>query len=127
MERVTGIGGVFMRSSDPGALARWYAEHLGIEAMAGNEEAVWWQEAGPTVWAPFPADTDYFGPGGQGWMMNYRVSDLDRMLEQLRAGGAKVDDRVEVMDGIGRFGWATDPEGNRFELWEPAPAALQRP
>lgn len=127
MERATGIGGVFIRSSDPKALARWYADHLGIEAMAGNEESVWWQEEGPTVWAPFPADTDYFGQASQGWMMNYRVVNLDRMLDQLRAGGAEVDDRVEVMDGIGRFGWATDPQGNRFELWEPAPAALQKP
>jgi predicted enzyme related to lactoylglutathione lyase len=55
------------------------------------------------------------------------VPDLDAMLAQLRAAGADVDEKVEVMDGIGRFGWATDPEGNRFELWEPAPEALVRP
>ena len=127
MARVTGVGGVFMRSRDPAALAQWYTERLGLDAMAGDTEAVWWQEEGPTVWAPFPADTDYFGPSGQGWMMNLRVDDLDAMLDRLRNDGCEVDERVETLDGIGRFGWVTDPEGNRFELWEPAPEALQRP
>jgi predicted enzyme related to lactoylglutathione lyase len=127
VERVTGIGGVFMRSKDPAALARWYREHLGIDAYSEDTEGVWWQEAGPTVWSPFPADTDYFGPSGQGWMMNFRVRDLDAMLVQLRDAGVAVDDRVESMEAIGRFGWGTDPEGNRFELWEPAPAALEKP
>jgi predicted enzyme related to lactoylglutathione lyase len=72
-----------------------------------------------TVWAPFPADTRYFGPGGQQLMVNFRVRDLDAMLAQLRTAGVDVDDRVEEME-YGRFGWATDVEGNRFELWEPS-------
>ena len=59
-------------------------------------------------------------------MINFRVRDLDAMLDQLRAGGVDVDDEVQAMDGIGRFGWGTDPEGNRFELWEPAPEAMVR-
>jgi len=71
-----------------------------------------------TVWAPFPADTDYFGSGDQQLMVNFRVGDLDAMLEQLRVAGIDVDDRVHEME-YGRFGWAVDPEGNRFELWEP--------
>lgn len=127
MERVTGIGGVFMRSSDPAGLGRWYTEHLGIDTVSDDSDVVWWQEAGPTVLSPFPSDTDYFGPSGQGWMMNFRVGNLDAMLGQLREAGADVDDRVEAMDGIGRFGWASDPDGNRFELWEPAPEALVKP
>jgi len=127
LERVTGIGGVFMRSKDPEALARWYREHLGLRAFSEGVDETWWQEEGPTVWAPFPADTDYFGRREQGWMVNFRVSDLDAMLAQLRAAGVTVDDDVQVLDGNGRFGWASDPEGNRFELWEPAPEALQRP
>ena len=61
--------------------------------------------------------TEYF-PSGQQSMVNYRVSDLDAMLEQLRAAGATVDDKVEDSE-LGRFGWATDPDGNRFELWQP--------
>ena len=127
MERVTGIGGVFMRSRDPTALARWYTEHHGVDAYSEESDATWWQAEGPTVWSPFSADTDYFGRPEPTWMINFRVSDLDAMLDQLRAAGAAVDEGVQVMEGIGRFGWATDPEGNRFELWEPAPEAMARP
>jgi len=79
------------------------------------------------VWAPFSEDTDYFGRRDQTWMINFRVTDLDAMLAQLRAGGVKVDEALQELDGIGRFGWATDPEGNRFELWQPAPEAQKRP
>jgi predicted enzyme related to lactoylglutathione lyase len=60
-------------------------------------------------------------------MVNFRVDNLDAMLAELRAAGVDVDDDLQVMDGIGRFGWASDPEGNRFELWEPAPEALRKP
>jgi predicted enzyme related to lactoylglutathione lyase len=75
-------------------------------------------EGGTTIWSIFAGDTDYFGPSGQQSMVNYRVDDLDAMLEQLRAAGVSVDDKIE--DGeLGRFGWATDPEGNRLELWQP--------
>ena len=125
-ERVTGIGGVFMRSKNPNALARWYLEHLGIDAMSSDADRVWWQEEGPTVWAPFDEDTDYFGRREQAWMINFRVTDLDAMLAQLREGGVSVDDEVQDMEGIGRFGWGTDPDGNRFELWQPAPEATKR-
>jgi predicted enzyme related to lactoylglutathione lyase len=127
MERATGIGGAFFRAKDPVALARWYTEHLGVDTVSDDEDVVWWQAEGPTVFAPFAADTDYFGRPDQQWMLNFRVPDLDAMLAQLRDAGATVDDRVELMEGIGRFGWATDPEGNRFELWEPAPEAMRRP
>jgi predicted enzyme related to lactoylglutathione lyase len=125
MERVTGIGGVFFRSRDPVALARWYTDQLGVDAYSEQADATWWQEAGPTVWAPFAADTDYFGRPDQQSMVNFRVRDLDAMLAQLRAAGTTVDDDVQTMEGVGRFGWGTDPEGNRFELWEPAEAAMQ--
>lgn len=127
MERVTGIGGVFFRSKDPAALGRWYTEALGVDAYTDEQSLVWWQEAGPTVVTPFPHDTDYFGRPDQATMLNFRVNDLDAMREQLRAAGAAVDEKTEEMEGIGRFGWATDPEGNRFELWQPDPAALVRP
>ena len=62
----------------------------------------------------------YFGPSGQGFMVNFRVASLDGVLERLRATGAEVDEETQDQEGIGRFGWAVDPEGNRFELWEPA-------
>lgn len=125
MERVTGIGGIFFKSKNPEQLQTWYQQHLGIELSADGTPMFFWRERenpdalASTVWAPFPADTDYFGTSGKPFMFNYRVRNLDAMLEQLRAAGATVDDNIQSMDGIGRFGWATDPEGNRFELWEP--------
>jgi predicted enzyme related to lactoylglutathione lyase len=127
VERVTGIGGAFFRAKDPNALARWYREHLGLRVVSEEADETWWQEEGPTVWSPFAADTDYFGRPEQAWMINFRVPNLDAMLSQLRDGGVDVDGKIEEMAGIGRFGWATDPEGNRFELWEPAPETLERP
>ena len=122
MARATGIGGVFFRSTDPQALRDWYTEHLGLRPGDDGVVVIRWggDHSGSTVWAPFPADTDYFGEDTQQSMVNYRVDDLDTLLAQLRAAGAEVDDRIHELEGLGRFGWATDPEGNRFELWEPA-------
>ena len=124
--RVTGIGGVFFKARDPVALAAWYREQLGVpvapdgtHAMIGADPDT--GDAGAsagTVWSPFPADTTYFGSGPAGWMINYRVQDLDAMLAQLRAAGAWVSDEVQEGE-YGRFGWAADPEGTRFELWQP--------
>lgn len=120
MEKVTGIGGVFFKARDPQALAEWYNKNLGVPIDAGQSYGMFTAGAGDmTVWSTFPADTKYFGgDGSASSMLNYRVSNLDAMLEQLRAAGATVDEKVEDYD-YGRFGWATDPEGNRFELWEP--------
>jgi catechol 2,3-dioxygenase-like lactoylglutathione lyase family enzyme len=119
VERATGIGGVFVRSPRPDALRAWYAEHLGfqLEEFGG---AVLRSGGGETlVWAVFPGDTDYFGSRDQQAMVNYRVRNLDAMLAQLRAGGVPVEEHVEAHE-YGRFGWATDPDGNRIELWESA-------
>ena len=118
MERVTGIGGVFFRASDPEALVAWYAEHVGVPVQPDGY-VVFRGERGAHVWAPFREDTDYW-PAEKQAMVNFTVGDLDAMLAQLRDAGVEVDEQVEDLDGIGRFGWAVDPEGNRFELWEPA-------
>ena len=115
-ERVTGIGGVFFRARDPKALVDWYAEHLGVPVTEGY--AIF-PESRNTVWSPFTQDTDYWPTEKQG-MVNFTVRDLDAMLAQLRAAGVEVDEKVEDHE-YGRFGWAIDPEGNRFELWEPKP------
>ncbi len=126
MERITGIGGIFFKAENPEELQKWYQANLGIEPSPDGAVVLSWREhdnpdaVGQTVWAPFPADTQYFGVGGKSYMFNYRVRNLDAMLEQLRNAGATVDDKIEAME-FGRFGWATDPEGNRFELWEPTP------
>lgn len=120
MEQVTGIGGVFFRSKDPEALAGWYASHLGIIVDPGFGGSIFrWEQPGTTIWAPFPADTAYFGRPGQAWMVNFRVDDLNAMLAQLQSAGVEVGDHIEEQD-YGRFGWAVDPDGNRLELWEPA-------
>ena len=121
MERVTGIGGYFLRASDTEAMTTWYRDVLGVDF---GDHGLWQQPAGPTVIGLFEADTDYFGTRSEGQdrqqtMLNFRVADLDAMIAQLREAGAEVDDQTQQMEGIGRFGWVTDPEGNRIELWEP--------
>ena len=118
MEQVTGIGGIFFKARDPGLMAAWYCEHLGIPTQNGHadfaaREKDRPEQIGRTVWSIFPADTDYFGSSA---MINYRVPDLDRMLEQLRRSGVTVE-KTEDYD-YGRFAWITDPEGNRIELWQ---------
>jgi predicted enzyme related to lactoylglutathione lyase len=118
MERVTGIGGVFFRARDPHALAAWYEEHLGVPRQEGETYGIF-PESRNTVWSAFAEDTDYWPSAKQG-MVNYTVGDLNALLAQLREAGVEVHEKVEVLEGIGRFGWAVDPEGNRFELWEPA-------
>lgn len=119
MEKVTGIGGVFMRATDPTALAAWYRDMLGIDLVPTDTETPpWWTEGGMTVFAPFAADTGYF-PQAQQVMINFRVHDLDAMLAQLRAGGTEPFNETQ-MEGVGRFAHLTDPEGNVFELWQPA-------
>jgi predicted enzyme related to lactoylglutathione lyase len=126
MERVTGIGGVFFRAGgDRDELLRWYRDHLGVNPGEWGGVVFEWMQKdrerdGSTTWSIFPSDTSYFGDPTSPYMINYRVDDLDRMLEQLRAGGVQVDERVEETE-FGRFGWAVDPDGNRFELWQPAP------
>ena len=106
-----------MRAADPAALSAWYRDCLGLDVDANG---LWEQEAGPTVFAAFESETDYFGSRSQQTMLNFRVRDLDAMLAQLRDKGANVDGEAQEMEGVGRFGWVTDPAGNRVELWEPA-------
>jgi predicted enzyme related to lactoylglutathione lyase len=120
MERVLGIGGVFFQARDPKALAAWYRENLGIAIEPEQTYGVFLSaEVGEqTAWSVFPAETGDSTSPPAAFKLNYRVRDIDAMLAQLRAAGATVSDKVEDY-GFGRFGWATDPEGNRFELWEP--------
>jgi predicted enzyme related to lactoylglutathione lyase len=75
---------------------------------------------GPPVFATFESETGYFGSRTQQTMLNFRVRDLEAMLAQLRAKGADVAEETQEMEGVGRFGWVTDPEGSRVELWQPA-------
>jgi predicted enzyme related to lactoylglutathione lyase len=110
LDRVLGIGGYFMRAADPVALGAWYRDCLGLDA---DENGLWRQEAGPTVFATFESETDYFGSHTQQAMINFRVRDLDAMLVQLRAKGADVAKEKQDMDGVGRFGHRSRGQSDR--------------
>jgi predicted enzyme related to lactoylglutathione lyase len=119
MAKVTGVGGVFFKAKDPKALAAWYAQHLGIpKSDDGSLVFDGPGSMGMTVFAPFPADTNYFGDGPQQSMVNFRVDDLDGMVQQLTDAGVRIDPKREDYS-YGRFAWIWDPEGNRIELWQP--------
>lgn len=125
---VLGIGGLFFRARDPESLAAWYREQLGVGAGcaapdAGEpDEMLWKTAAGPCVFAPFPADSDYF-PADKAFMLNLRVSGLDALLASLRSAGVDVTTKPEWNDpNVGRFARLHDPEGNAVELWEPPSA-----
>ena len=120
MEKVTGIGGVFFRARQPKELAEWYRDHLGVDVVPSSyDELPWEQQAGPTAFAPFPEDTDYFGHDGKQWMIDFRVANLDAMVAQLQAAGISVEIDHEPYPN-GRFARLHDPEGNPIELWQPA-------
>ncbi|MDR6865922.1 catechol 2,3-dioxygenase-like lactoylglutathione lyase family enzyme [Microbacterium resistens] len=113
---VEGIGGLFFRSRDPEARAEWYREHLGIDAGHG---AIWGQQAGMTVFAPFPVDSDYFA-ADQSFMLNLRVTGLDELAVALEQAGIPVERRPEWdTEEYGCFARIHDPEGLPIELWEP--------
>lgn len=120
MERVTGLGGVFFRAEDPEALADWYATHLGVDPVPTEYGArSWWQQAGPTVFAPMPADAPHVRAPGHGWAVNFRVVDLAAMVAQLREAGVEVEVDPETYPN-GTFADLHDPEGNPVQLWQPA-------
>ena len=120
MARVTGIGGVFFKAKDPKALSAWYRDHLGIPVQSWGGAAFDSKDEPPstTAWNIFPDTTKYFDPSKAGFMVNYRVADLVKLLADLRAEGCKVDEKMDESE-YGKFGWVTDPEGNKVELWEP--------
>lgn len=130
MARVTGIGGIFLKARDPKSLSAWYAQHLGIQlADYGGATLLWSDEVpagtGQTIWSLFADNSPYFGPGPQRCMVNYRVDDLDALLEQLKAANVSIDPKREDYP-YGRFAWITDPEGNRVELWQPLADAEEK-
>lgn len=126
--RVTGLGGLFFKSNDPEALKRWYRDRLGIEFDRHGSVFVWKDVEAPheehiTVWGPFTRDTTYFVPSTREFMINYRVDDLEGILEQLRKEGVTVVGAVEEYE-YGKFGWILDPDGTKIELWEPVDRPL---
>lgn len=122
MKRVTGIGGIFFKSSDPKRLSAWYRDHLGLDVSDWGGAIFQWggpdSSPGMTIWSPFAQDTNKMDPSSASFMINFRVADLDTLLATLRTEGCNVIDNTEPSD-FGKFGWVIDPDGNKVELWEP--------
>ena len=124
MARVTGIGGVFILSKGDGkALASWYEKHLGMKLEDFGAAILQWQDdtaedKGITVWTVADKDSEWFGPSKSSFMINYRVDNMEAMIEQLTARGVEILQGPEYHEN-GVFAWVMDPEGNKIELWEP--------
>ena len=117
MASITGFGGIFLRADDPKALYQWYERHLGLVKADGAFSFPAPTQHAQVVFALFKQDNAYFPPA-QKAMINLQVDDLDGLLDRLIDEGAAVDPKRESYD-FGKFGWITDPEGNRVELWQP--------
>lgn len=125
-ERVTGLGGFFFKAADPVGLRDWYRQHLGLNTDDYGCTFWWKDEKGAdcsTQWSTFKDDTTYFAPSEKAFMQNFRVANLELLLEQLKAEGVTVVGEMESYD-YGKFGWILDLEGNKIELWEPIDAAF---
>lgn len=124
MAKVTGIGGVFIKSTkDHVRLAEWYRDHLGLHLEDWGGAILKWpddkaNDGGLTVWSTAASDTKWFAPSESGFMINYRVDDLNEMLAQLKESGVEIVSGPES-DANGKFAWIMDPDGNKVELWEP--------
>jgi predicted enzyme related to lactoylglutathione lyase len=124
MAKITGIGGVFFKSTnDHTALAQWYAKHLGLTLEGFGGAILRWPDdtatdRGLTVWSVAKKDSKWFSPSASSFMINYRVDNLGEMLDQLRAGGVEIIQGPESHEN-GKFAWIMDPDGNKIELWEP--------
>jgi len=124
MKKVTGIGGVFFKSKDPGAINEWYKKHLGFDTTQYGTSFEWLQAEDPTKkgltqWNPFAEKTKYFEPSTKEFMINYRVADLEALVEELKKENVTIVDQIETYD-YGKFVHILDIEGNKIELWEPA-------
>jgi catechol 2,3-dioxygenase-like lactoylglutathione lyase family enzyme len=120
MARITALGGVFVRSPDPQALAAWYRDILGftVEDWGGAMISRDGHAPPHAIWAAFKRDTDYFDPSSREFMINFAVDDLDAFLAGLATKGVAVNG-PQQMDGMGKFAWIVDPDGTKIELWEP--------
>ena len=124
MAKITGIGGVFFKSkSDHKELAAWYNKHLGMPIESWGGTILRWpddkaEDGGLTVWTTADHDSKWFSPSESSFMINYRVDNMDEMIEQLVSGGVEVIQGPESHEN-GKFAWIMDPDGNKLELWEP--------
>ncbi len=123
MKKVTGIGGVFFKCKDKNAMNEWYKTHLGFDTTPYGTSFEWREEndankKGVTQWSPFPKTTTYFEPSAKDFMINYRVDDLEKLVEQLKTENVTVLDEIETVE-YGKFVHILDMEGNKIQLWEP--------
>jgi len=121
--RVTGIGGIFFKSKNPKEQRNWYNQNLGLEtndygSLFEFREASNPEKKGYLQWSPFDDNTTYFEPSEREFMINYRVVNMEALVEQLKAAGVTICDSIEEFD-YGKFVHIMDPEGNKIELWEP--------
>ncbi len=122
MKRVTGIGGVFFKTTDPQKTKEWYAKHLGFGLEAYGTQFEWRkldapEEKGSTVWSPFKQDTKYMEPSQKEFMINYRVENLEWLVEELKKEGVTICDAIDASE-YGKFVHIMDNDGNKIELWE---------
>jgi len=124
MAKVTGIGGVFIKSAGAASdLSAWYAKHLGMDLESWGGAILKWPEdksddGGMTVWTTASSDSKWFAPSESSFMINYRVDDLDELLAQLKESGIEPVAGPDKAEN-GKFAWIMDPDGNKVELWEP--------
>ena len=124
MAKVTGIGGVFFKSAGKGSdLAEWYQKNLGLTLEPWGGSILKWSDdkaddGGITVWNAADHDTKWFNPSESSFMINYRVDNMDEMLEHLKGNGVEIVSGPESHEN-GKFAWIMDPDGNKVELWEP--------
>jgi predicted enzyme related to lactoylglutathione lyase len=123
MKKVTGIGGIFFKCKDTGKMKEWYKTHLGLDAGPYGASFEWREaedptKKGSTQWSPFAETTKYFEPSSKDFMINYRVENLEALVEQLKNEGVTILDKIEAYD-YGKFVHIIDVEGNKIELWEP--------
>lgn len=123
MKKVTGIGGIFFKCKDPKKMTEWYKTHLGLDTNEWGATFEWKEASdstknGSTQWSPFAETTKYFEPSAKDFMINYRVADLEALVEELKKEGITVVDKIETYD-YGKFVHIIDMEGNKIQLWEP--------
>jgi len=125
-KRVTGLGGFFFKTKNPDKIKQWYGKHLGLP-IDDYGCTFWWKDNEgkkcTTQWSPFKEDSNYFQPSDKPFMMNFRVENLEVLLQTLKDEGVAVIGEIEVYD-YGKFGWILDPEGHKIELWEPIDSAF---
>jgi predicted enzyme related to lactoylglutathione lyase len=130
MKRVTGIGGIFFKCKDPAKVREWYQTHLGLNTNQYGAVFEWRQGADSTKkgfsqWSPFKETTKYFEPSARDFMINYRVENMDALVEELKKEGVTIVDKVEKVD-YGKFVHILDVEGSKIELWEPNDIAYEK-